>query len=89
MPIPAEKENHHPLTNGDVKSPSMNGNDKGDSDNSIAPVCAELATRINAFLEEDVKTDILRDVQKQTRIALGIIEECLQKYTYVLIPSVD
>ena len=46
----------------------------------LAEVCAEVAGKVNSFLESDVEGQVLKDVQAQTRIALGVIEECLQKY---------
>lgn len=46
----------------------------------LAEVCAEVAGKVNSFLESDVAGQVLKDVQAQTRIALGVIEECLQKY---------
>lgn len=70
MPLPAEEESN---TNGHPTT-------------SIKPVCAELAARINAFLKKEVDTQLLRDVQAQTRTALGVIEECLQRYRLVLFP---
>ena len=46
----------------------------------LAEVCAEVAAKIDSFLESEVEGQVLKDVQAQTRIALGVIEECLQKY---------
>lgn len=45
--------------------------------------CDELAGKVNGFLKEEFgdEEEVLRGVQKQTRIALGVIEECLQRYS--------
>jgi hypothetical protein len=49
----------------------------------LAEVCAEVAEKVNSFLESEVEGQVLKDVQAQTRIALGVIEECLERYRYV------
>lgn len=49
----------------------------------LSEVCAEVAGKINRFLESEVPEGVLRDVQTQTRTALGVIEECLGRYRYV------
>lgn len=49
----------------------------------LAEVCAEVAGKVNSFLESEVEGQVLKDVQAQTRIALGVIEECLERYRYV------
>lgn len=54
-----------------------------DDVDSILPVCAVLAERMFDFLETEAETEILRAVQAQTRIALGVIEEALEKYRLV------
>lgn len=42
--------------------------------------CSELHAKVEAFLQEDVKTERLRSVQAQTRKSLAIIQEALDKY---------
>lgn len=55
-----------------------------DTSVSFADQCARLDDRITAFLREDNEANPrLRAVQEQTRIALGVIEEALQRYRYV------
>lgn len=55
-----------------------------DTSVSFADQCARLDDRITAFLREDNEANSrLRAVQEQTRIALGVIEEALQRYRYV------
>ena len=51
----------------------------GDS-SSIRALCSELHVKVEAFLQEDVKTKTLRSVQAQTRKSLAIIQEALDKY---------
>ncbi|CAF9917673.1 hypothetical protein IMSHALPRED_003716 [Imshaugia aleurites] len=55
-----------PLSNGDC--------------NPLRTLCADLHARITAFLQEDVPTERLRDVQAQCRRSLAIISEALERY---------
>lgn len=52
--------------------------------NPLRALCAGLHARIEAFLREDVKTEKLRRVQAQTRIAFSVVQEALQRYSYVV-----
>ncbi|KAG9235840.1 hypothetical protein BJ875DRAFT_256374 [Amylocarpus encephaloides] len=56
-----------------------NGNDN--TSTTIAPICAEVAAKVNAFLESEPESPLLRRVQEQTRIALGVIGEALERYS--------
>jgi hypothetical protein len=47
---------------------------------SIRPICHALATRMATFLETEAPTPILKAVQEQTRVALGVIDAALEKY---------
>ena len=67
---PTDDQSLHPVING-------NGHDA-----TILPICAALASRVNAFLASEAPTPILKQVQTQTRIALGVIDEALQRYRY-------
>jgi FAD synthetase len=49
-------------------------------DASIRPLCLELAARVNAFLESKTETPVLKAVQEQTRVALGVVSESLDRY---------
>ena len=64
-------------TAADDKVPVINGHDA-----SILPLCARLAARVNAFLDSEAKTPLLRAVQEQTRVALGVISTALDRYRY-------
>lgn len=51
-------------------------------DGTILPVCAALAAKVNAFLEAEAETPLLKAVQEQTRVALGVISKTLERYRY-------
>ena len=62
--------------------PAVNGNGTtqlGDDD-TIRPLCARLNARIEVFLEEELEDEVLKHVQSQTRVALGVITTALEKY---------
>jgi FAD synthetase len=44
-------------------------------------VCLELHAKVAGFLAEEPETQLLRDVQAQLRVSMGVIEEALQKYS--------
>jgi hypothetical protein len=52
--------------------------------NTLLERCNEIAAKVNAFLEEDLDDEVLKSVQEQTRIALGVISETLDRYRYGL-----
>lgn len=52
------------------------------SKETILPICKQVAGKVNAFLESEAETPLLRQVQAQTRIALNVIQEALQHYRY-------
>jgi hypothetical protein len=60
-----------------------NGNPIYPAADTLASVCAKVHDRVTAFLNTDVEEESLKGVQKQTRIALGVIEECLNRYRYI------
>jgi FAD synthetase len=47
-------------------------------------LCARIHDRIAAFLEKSDESPRLKSVQEQTRISLGIIEQALDQYRYVV-----
>jgi len=65
-------------TAADDNAPVINGHDA-----SILPLCARLAARVNAFLDTEAETPLLRAVQEQTRVALGVISTALDQYRYI------
>jgi FAD synthetase len=52
---------------------------------SFRDVCFELRDKVEAFLAEEQKTTLLRDVQAQVRVSIGVVEEALDKYRYVIL----
>lgn len=46
-------------------------------------ICAGLHGRISGFLSCEVSDELLKQVQDQTRITLGVAEEAVAKYGYV------
>lgn len=64
-----------PEDTGD-NTPIANGHDE-----SIYSTCAALATRVNTFLETEASTPMLKAVQEQTRVALSVIGEALERYS--------
>lgn len=48
---------------------------------SILPLCTGLARRITSFLNSEPDTPLLKAVQEQTRVALGVIDTALERYT--------
>jgi len=64
-----------PEDTGD-KAPTVNGHNE-----TILPICARLAARLNAFLETEAPTPLLKAVQEQTRVALGVISTALDRYS--------
>jgi len=47
---------------------------------TILPICTTLAARLNVFLQSEAPTPLLKAVQEQTRVALGVIDTALEKY---------
>jgi hypothetical protein len=54
---------------------------------SLRQTCAELHERVNAFLDENIDDELLKRVQDQTRISLGVVEEALSKYRSFGLPA--
>ncbi|GKT52270.1 uncharacterized protein ColSpa_12451 [Colletotrichum spaethianum] len=50
---------------------------------SFHDVCDELRHRVDAFLAEEQKTEVLRNVQAQLRVSMGVVEEALARYRCV------
>ncbi|KAF7903633.1 uncharacterized protein EAF01_006682 [Botrytis porri] len=61
------------------------GDANGDIDQvgNLLERCDEVAGKVNGFLEEQFgeEEEVLRGVQQQTRVALGVIRECLERYS--------
>ena len=53
---------------------------------SLRSLSSKLHEKVHAFLQEDVKTEILKKVQAQTKISLRVIEDALHRYRSVETP---
>ena len=90
MPLSAANE-HNTSTmsamNGNgAKSEKEQAREKEHS-NSIRSVCVRLNERVQAFLEEETEDELLKKVQAQTRVALGVISAALEKYRCAYLPT--
>ncbi|KAF2670507.1 phosphoadenosine phosphosulfate reductase [Microthyrium microscopicum] len=47
---------------------------------SLRDVCLELKEKVDAFLAKKQETDLLRDVQAQLRVAIGVVDEALTTF---------
>ncbi|KAG8628404.1 hypothetical protein KVT40_004277 [Elsinoe batatas] len=47
----------------------------------LTHLCAKVHARVNAFLDAEPTTDLLRRVQDQTRLSLKILDEALDRYS--------
>src|SRR5436190_11153380 len=52
---------------------------------SLHDVCLELRERVDAFLAEDPETFLLRNVHRQLRVSMGVVEEALGRYRCVFL----
>ncbi|KAF7860436.1 hypothetical protein EAF04_008562 [Stromatinia cepivora] len=70
------------IENGDVNRDEVMNVDV-DGVKNLKERCDEVAGKVNGFLKEEFGEgeEVLTGVQEQTRIALGVIEECLQRYS--------
>jgi len=50
---------------------------------SLHDVCLELRERVDSFLAEELETLLLRNVQAQLRVSMGVVEEALGSYRCV------
>ena len=50
----------------------------------LPAICAQINDKVELFLRQEAKTDMLRSTQEQTKISLGVISEALEKYRYVI-----
>lgn len=50
---------------------------------SLHDVCLELRERVDTFLAQEPETPLLRDMQAQLRVSMGVVEEAFERYSYV------
>lgn len=53
---------------------------------SLRETCADVHDRVSRFLNAEPRNEKERRTQSQSKIALQVIEEALQKYEYVCLP---
>jgi FAD synthetase len=51
---------------------------------ALPAICFDLRAKIDAFLSEQPDDDVLRNVQRQIRVSMGVIHESLRRYGYVI-----
>lgn len=61
-------------------NPDLFTESNGDAATTLLEVCNGWAEKVNAFLEKEADSDLLRDVQRQTRISLEVTHEALSRY---------
>ena len=66
-------------TNEETTATQETNNNDNDGD-SLRTLCSKIHAQVEAFLQEDVKTERLRRTQDRTRVSLDIIKEALQRY---------
>ena len=47
---------------------------------TLPEICFELHAKIDAFLREQTDDDVLRKVQSQVKVSMGVIREALRRY---------
>jgi FAD synthetase len=50
---------------------------------TLPEVCYTLRRKLNAFLDEQTDDEVLRNVQSQARVSMGVIDEALHRYGWV------
>ena len=66
---------HHP-TNGNGIDTSATTS----SSHSLYNVCWELKRKVDSFLQEEGQTELLKGVQDQLTVAMGVVREALKRY---------
>lgn len=59
------------------------------SGRTLPDICHTLRRKVNAFLDEQTEDPVLRNVQRQARVSMGVISEALQRYGWVPPPSMS
>lgn len=66
------------------RTPAMHFATSFDTQSDPSPlrtICCEIRQRVDDLLKTDASDDVLRDVQRQTRASLAVIEEALERYS--------
>ena len=48
---------------------------------SLRDVCLELRDRVDAFLQKEHESPLLKGVQEQVRVSIGVVDEALKRYS--------
>lgn len=81
-----------PIINGPVTQPEINGEEDASPSSATTPaspkrsleaVCDDLHRQVTAFLSRPPDSELVRKVQEQTRVSIGIIEKALNDYECV------
>lgn len=56
-----------------------------DMEGEMRALCAGLKSKVDKFLETETADELLRDVQRQVRVAKGVIDDALKQYSYVVL----
>lgn len=78
---------HGKMSNGHIVQPvkaTQVKNDKDDVYQDLAEACRNVHDRVYEFLERKPRSERIEQVQRMTRESLGVIEEALEKFRYVL-----
>jgi FAD synthetase len=72
-----DPHSHHDdsQVNGVAKPASVS-----DAPRTFREICDELRHKVITFLEEQTDDEMLRNLQSQVRVSMGVIEEALRRY---------
>jgi hypothetical protein len=72
-----------PRVNGIAEPVSAYGSD---APRTLREICEGLRCKLTDFLGKETDNKLLQGVQKQVRVSMGVIEEAMRRYGYVLPP---
>jgi FAD synthetase len=75
-----------PRVNGVAEPVSASGSD---APRTLREICDELRRKLTDFLGKETDNKLLRGVQKQVRVSMGVIEEAMARYQYVMLPQLN
>jgi FAD synthetase len=81
MTLDATSPQNGPRVNGVAEPASAS---LSDAPRTLPETCGELRRKVIAFLEEQTENKLLQGVQNQVRVSMGVIEEAMRRYGYVL-----
>jgi hypothetical protein len=79
--VPDMIQDHGQLAPEARQLPLVNG--ASAAKRSLQEVCQDLRDRIDTFLNEEQSTELLKQVQQQLRISMGVVEDALTEYECV------